>query len=95
MGPRQSRRSPAGHFATRPDAVARLPHGLGTGPDNERGTAAGRGRGPRLRRPISVTAAVFFAALSIVLFFLLWWLLTAGRDERTADHESDVAAQSA
>jgi NitT/TauT family transport system permease protein len=35
-------------------------------------------RGPRLRRPISVTASLLFAALSVAMFFLLWWFLTAG-----------------
>lgn len=39
------------------------------------------GRGPRLRQPISLTASIFFAVLSIVLVFLLWWLLTAGAGE--------------
>ena len=39
------------------------------------------GRGPRLRQPISLAAAVFFAALSVALCFRLWWFLTAGEDE--------------
>jgi NitT/TauT family transport system permease protein len=41
---------------------------------------AGR-RGPRLRQPISLGAALFFATLSVVAFFLAWWWLTAGDAE--------------
>jgi ABC-type nitrate/sulfonate/bicarbonate transport system permease component len=39
------------------------------------------GRGPRLRQPISLTASIFFAVLSLVLVFLLWFLLTSGAGE--------------
>jgi NitT/TauT family transport system permease protein len=41
---------------------------------------AGR-RAPRLRRPISWWASIFFALASIVLFFGLWWFVTRGEGE--------------
>ncbi|MHB8969511.1 MAG: ABC transporter permease [Pirellulaceae bacterium] len=38
-------------------------------------------RGPRLRQPIGLLAVCGCATLSMLLFFLLWWFLTAGEAE--------------
>ncbi|MCU0962411.1 MAG: ABC transporter permease subunit [Pirellulaceae bacterium] len=51
-----------------------------TAPPTNSPPATGR-RGPRLRQPISVGAAVGWATLSVVVFFAVWWWLTAGAGE--------------